>query len=99
MRKSIPPKRSIKGLKLEYDWEEPEHNFFYKLATNCKSFKYKLTAPKGYDVKNRILKVDTELGYKFMAKPPPKLKIKDGKTIVTWEAKNLKAHQAFRFEW
>jgi len=99
LNKSIPPKRGVKGLRLEYDWEEPEHNFFYKLATDCKSFKYKFTAPKGYDVKNRILKVDSELGYKWMAKPAPTMKIQDGKTIVTWEAKNLKAHQAYRFEW
>jgi len=34
-----------------------------------------------------------------MAKPAPVMKIQDGKTIVTWEAKNLKAHQAYRFEW
>lgn len=100
LKKPIPPKRGIKALKLEYDWEEPEHNFFYKLATDCKSFKYKFTAPKGFDVKNRILKVDTELGYKWMAKPAPVMKIQDdGKTIVTWDAKNLKAHQAYRFEW
>jgi len=99
LKKSISPKRGIKGLTLEYDWEEPEHNFFYKLATDCKSFKYKFIAPKGYDVKNRILKIDTELGQKWLAKPAPVMKIKDGKTIVTWEAKNLKAHQAFRFEW
>jgi hypothetical protein len=99
LKKSISPKRGIKGLKLEYDWEEPEHNFFYKLATDCKTFKYTLTALKGYDVKNRILRVDTELGQKWMAKPAPIMKIKDGKTIVTWDAKNLKAHQAFKFEW
>ena len=99
LKKSIPPKRGVKGIKLEYDWEEPDHNFFYKLATDCKSFKYKFTAPKELDIKNRILQIDTELGYKWMAKPPSVMKIKDGKTIVTWEAKNLKAHQAFRFEW
>lgn len=99
LNKSIPPKRGLKGLKLEYDWEEPEHNFFYKLATDCKSFKYKLTVPKELDIKNRILKVDTELGYKFMAKPAPVMKTINDKTVITWEAKNLKAHQAFRFEW
>jgi len=99
LKRSISPRRGIKGLKLEYDWEEPEHNFFYKLATDCKSFKYKFTAPKGYDVKNRILRVDTELGQKWMAKPSPVMKIKEGKTVITWETKNLKAHEAFKFEW
>jgi len=99
LKKTIPPRRGIKGLKLEYDWDEPEHNFFYKLATDCKSFKYKFTAPKGYDVKNRILRVDTELGQKWMAKPSPVMKVKEGKTVITWEAKNLKAHEAFKFEW
>ncbi len=99
LKKSIPPRRGIKELTLEYDWEEPEHHFFYKLATDCKSFKYKFTSPKGYDVKNRVLRIDTELGQKWMAKPAPVMKIKNGITTVTWEAKNLKAHQAFRFEW
>ena len=99
LKKSIPPKRGIKGLTLEYDWQESEHNFVYKLATDCKYFKYKFIVPKGYDVKNRVLKVDTELGQKWMAKPAPVMKVKDDKTIITWEAKNLKAHQAFQFEW
>lgn len=98
--KPISPRRGMKGLKLEYDWEEPDHNFFYKLATNCKTFKYKLTTPKGFDVKNRILNVDTELGYKLLAKPSATMTFQDdGKTVIMWEAKNLKAHQAFRFEW
>ena len=99
LKKPISPRRGIMGLKLEYDWEEPEHSFFYKLATNCRSFKYKFTAPKGYDVKNRILRVDTELGQKWMAKPSPVMKIEEGKTVITWETKNLKAHEAYKFEW
>jgi len=40
MKKPIKPKQRNRFLKLEYDWEEPERNFFYKLPTDCKtSFK------------------------------------------------------------
>ncbi len=56
-------------------------------------------SPKGVDIKNRVLKVDTELGYKWIADPPPVIKyLKEG-TKITWEGKNLKAFDAYKFEW
>jgi len=50
-------------------------------------------------VKNRALKVDTEMGYKWHVSPPPALRYKGDKTEITWEGKNLKAFEAYRFEW
>lgn len=67
--KANPPRRGLKALKLEYDWEEPERNFFYKLATDCKRFRYKFTIPSSVRIKNRILKVNTEMGYKGTSIP------------------------------
>jgi len=99
MKKPIKPKQRKRFLKIEYDWEEPDRNFFYKLPTDCKKLSYKFTIPKGVDVKNRILKVDTELGYKWVAEPAPKIKyLKEG-TVITWEGTNLKAFDAYKFEW
>ena len=99
MKKPIKPRQRKRFLKLVYDWEEPEHNFFYKLPTDCKKFTYKFRIPKGVDVKHRVLKVDTELGYKWLADPPPKIKYLQEGTEVTWEGTNLQAFDAYRFEW
>jgi len=47
----------------------------------------------------RVLESDTELGYKWIADPPPIIKyLKEG-TKITWEGKNLKAIDAYKFEW
>jgi len=99
MKKPIKPKQRKRFLKLEYDWEEPERNFFYKLPTDCKKFTYQFSIPRGTDVKSRILKVDTELGYKWVAEPAPVIKyLKEG-TTISWEAPNLQAFDAYKFEW
>ena len=99
MKKPIKPRQRKRFIKLEYDWEEPERNFFYKLPTDCKRFSYKFTIPKGVNVKNRVLKVDTELGYKWVADPAPTIKYQKDGTIINWEGKNLKAFDAYKFEW
>jgi len=45
------------------------------------------------------LKVDTELGYKWIADPLPKVKYLKERTKIIWECKNLKAFDAYKFEW
>lgn len=101
---NIQLKRPIKQkqkkiLKLEYDWEEPERVFFYKFASDCKKFRYVFSINKKMDLKARILKVDTETGYKVHASPPPTVKYLGDKTEVTWEKENLKAYETYQFEW
>ena len=72
---------------------------FLKIPTDCKRFSYRFSIPRGIDVKSRILKVDTELGYKWVAEPAPVIKyLKEG-TSITWEASNLNAFDAYKFEW
>jgi len=99
LKKPIKPRQRKRFLTLEYDWEETEHNFFYKLPTDCTRLSYEFTIPKGTDIKNRVLKIDTELGYKWLAKPPPTIKYLSDKTKIFWEGKNLKAFDAYKFEW
>lgn len=101
---NVQLKRPIKQkqkkiLNLEYDWEEPERIFFYKFASDCKKFRYVFVIDKGMELKTRILKVDTETGYKVHASPPPTVKYHGNKTEVTWEKENLKAYEAYQFEW
>ena len=51
---------------IEYDWEEPARNFFYRFTSDCKELSYTCMIPKGVEEKNRILKVDTETGLKIL---------------------------------
>jgi len=88
-----------KSIKLEYDWEEPLRTFFYRFASNCKRFSYTCIIPKGVELKNRVLKVEVETGYKVHATPPPTIEYKDDKTTITWQKNNLKAYEAYQFEW
>jgi len=99
MKKPLKPRQRKRYLKLEYDWEEPERNYIYKIPTDCKKFTYEFTIPKGVDIKSRILKIDTELGYKWIAEPPPKISYLPDKTKIKWEASNLKAFDSYKFEW
>jgi len=98
LNRPMLPKQK-KTLKLEYDWEEPDRSFFYRFASDCKEFSYTCMIPKGVEVKNRILKVDTEAGLKIHATPPAAVKYLDDMTSITWGKSNIKAYDAFQFEW
>jgi hypothetical protein len=99
LKKPIKPRQRKRFVTIEYDWEEPERTFFYKVPTDCKSFTYKFSIPSGVEIKNRALKVDAELGYKWNADPPATLKFLKDATTVSWEGKNLKAFDAYKFDW
>ena len=99
LKKPIKPKQRKRFITIEYDWEEPERTFFYKVPTDCKSFTYKFTIPAGVEIKNQALKVDAELGYKWNADPPAIMKFHKDVTSVTWQGKNLKAFDAYKFDW
>jgi len=99
LKKPIKPRQRKRFVTLEYDWEEPERTYFYKVPTDCKQFTYKFTIPKGIDIRNRVLKVDAELGYKWNADPPPTIKYMKDTTQITWQGKNLKAFDAYKFDW
>ena len=75
---------------LEYDWEEPERMFFYKVPTDCKQLTYNFTIPKGIEIKNQALKVDAELGYKWNADPPATMKYLPDSTQISWVGKKSK---------
>lgn len=99
LNKPLKPNQKGRFLKLEYDWEEPDRNFFYKFASDCRKFKYLFTMPKGVELKNRVLKVDSETGYKTHATPASTVRYLADKTEISWQASNLRAYDAYRFEW
>jgi len=94
----ILPKKT-KSIKLQYDWEEPEKTFVFRTPSECKQFTYLFSIPKGADIKIRVLKVDMDSGLKILADPAPTVKHLEDKTIVSWSKQNLKAYDAYQFQW
>ena len=91
--------KQVKTLKLEYDWEEPDRSFYYRVASDCKEFTYLFTISKEAQIKTRVLRVDAETGYRVYASPNPVVKYLDDKTVVSWSKANLKAFDAYQFQW
>jgi len=98
LNRPLKPKQK-KILILEYDWEEPERTFFYRFASDCKKFVYTFVSPKGIELKTRVLKVDTETGYKIHASPSPAVSYSGNKTNVKWSKTGLHAYDAYQFDW
>jgi len=96
LKQPIKTRRELKGIKLEYDWEEPDREFSFTLPTNCKKFNYKLTIPNEAEPKVRSFK---RVGLR--EKKPLESTIKLGKknTEVLWEGKNLNAYDEYIFQW
>jgi len=94
----ILPKKT-KSIKLQYDWEEPDRSFVFRTPSECKQFSYLFSIPKGADIKIRVLKVDMDSGLKILAEPSPTVKNLEDKTIVSWSKQNLKAYDAYQFQW
>jgi hypothetical protein len=99
LNKPIKPGQKRRFLKLEYDWEEPERNFVYSLASDAKKFGFTLVAPKSLEIKQRVLKIDPGTKHKTHASPASKVKYFKDRTEVTWDAKNLRAYEQYGFEW
>ena len=99
LNRPLKPNQRGRFLKLEWDWEEPERNFVYKFSSDCKKFRYVFTAPKEVEVKHRVLQMDPETGNKTHADIAAKIKYLSDKTEMTWQASDLRAHDAYRFEW
>jgi hypothetical protein len=98
LNRPVKPKQK-KTIILQYDWEEPERNYFYNLASGCKRFSYLLTANKGVELNPKILQVDSETGSKKDASPPPLTTNENGKMVINWSRNELIADEAYQFTW
>lgn len=89
-----------KFLKLEWDWEEPGRNYAYNFSSECKKFRFLLNMPSKIELKKqRVLKIDPQLGSAEYASPPPQVRFHNGKTKVSWERNNVEVHDSYRLEW
>ena len=96
LKQPVKSRRELKGLKLEYDWEEPDRDFIFELPTDCKKFSYKLTIPNEAEPKVRNFK---RVG--LSEKQPLESIIRHDKktTKIFWEGKNLNAYDEYIFQW
>ena len=51
------------------------------------------------EIKNRVLRMDPETGYRIHTTPTPQIKFLDDMTVMRWSKSNLKAHDAYEFYW
>lgn len=98
-KKPLKPGEKGRMSIIDYDWEEPERNFFYRFASDCKKFSFSLTVPKELDINQKVVRVDTESGEKVLASTPATVRRLPDKTEVTWSGTNFRAHDAYRFDW
>jgi hypothetical protein len=68
LRKPLKPGQKGRWVNLQYDWEEPDRHYFYRLASNCKKFTYSLMVPKSLQINQKVVKVDVESAKKDMPK-------------------------------
>jgi hypothetical protein len=90
---------SMKMLKLEWDWEEPNRSYVYSFSSECKRFRYLLNISKKIDLKQRVLKIEPAIAYAELASPAPIVRHHNNKTKVSWERKNVFAHDTYKLEW
>ena len=90
---------STKMLKVDWDWEEPKRIYEHKFSSECKTFRYLLIISKKTELKQRVLKIIPDLGHAEYASPAPVIKYLNGKANISWERKNIMAHDAYRLEW
>jgi hypothetical protein len=97
-RKPMKPGEKGRIAKLEYDWEEPDRTFSYRFASDCRKFNFMLTVPRKMEINQKIVRVE-ETGDKFLAQNSPSVKYLADRTQVTWSASDIRAHDAYRFDW
>lgn len=90
---------SMKMLKVEWDWEEPERSYQHTFSSECKKFRYFLKISKKISLNQRVLKVVPAIGHAEFASPAPIVKYRNGKTVVSWERKGILANEAYRLDW
>jgi hypothetical protein len=89
-------------VKIEYDWDEPERSFEYAFPSKTKKFRYFFTAPKGLELKHRILEAVRDRADRRRVEPPSEVKYLNDHTQIIWETpKNhkIRAHDVLVFEW
>jgi hypothetical protein len=99
LNRPLKPGQKGRITRIEYDWQEPERFYFYRFPSNCKSFNFYCSVPKELEVRPKVLYADLETGERRYAKVPPSVKYKPNSTEISWESANIKAYEAYRFDW
>jgi hypothetical protein len=99
LRKPLAPGEKGRVMRLEYDWEEPERHYLYRLASDCKKLNYHLVVPKQLEISQKVAVIDPETGDKNYSSVPASVKYLADRTEVSWQSGNLKSYDTFRFDW
>jgi hypothetical protein len=99
LKKPLKPNDKARMVRIDFDWEEPERKYLYRFASDCKKFDFMLSIPKDLEISQKIVKVDLETGDKMYESSPASVKRDGEKTVLTWSRANLRAFEAYRFDW
>lgn len=95
----LKPGQRERFVKLEYDWEEIQREYFYQFASDCKRFKFLLIVPKEMSIRQQVARVNQNTGAKIAASIPAKTRYLDGRTEMEWEVTDILAPDAYTFYW
>jgi class 3 adenylate cyclase len=99
LNRPLKPHQKGRVVKLEYDWEEPDRHFYYTFSSDCKKYRFLLTAPRAMPLKQKVARVSPETGDIVYASTPPSVKFLKDKAEVEWSASDIPAFDAYRFDW
>jgi len=99
LRRPLKPGEKGRSTTLEYDWEEPDRHFLYRFASDCNRFAILLTLPKAIEAHQKVTRVEFETGDKFLAEIPAVVRYLPSTTEISWSKVNIKAGEAYRFDW
>ena len=94
--KPVKANRQVKGIKLEYDWEEYEREFIFEPPTECKEFNFKLVVPNEIKPRGRVFK---RVGISEKQALDASTKYRKTKVEISWSGKNLKPFYEYIFQW
>lgn len=96
LNQPVKPRSELKGLRLQYDWEEISREFIFELPTDCKKFKFKISFPNEAQSRVRFFK---RVGFSEKQPLEPLISYGGKNSEVVWEGKNLHAHDEYIFQW
>jgi hypothetical protein len=99
LNKPLKPHQQGRLVKLEYDWEEPDKHFYYTFSSDCKKYRFLLTAPKEMPLSQKVARVSPETGDIVYASTPATVRFLKDRTEVEWASANIPAFDAYRFDW
>jgi len=95
---NVPPHEN-QNIAFEFDWEEPDRYYIWRLVTICDNFQYTIYFQNKFDFEPKFSLIDTETGDKIVQNYSYEIEKLASKTKVVWKFKNPDQKFLFRVDW